>query len=392
MTAVTSQRFTWGQVRREWPTELTRPGGLHVKIRAAVVDHPGEFRIDTVELSEPRSDEVVIRVAAVGICHTDVKLASAGVPPRPAVLGHEGAGVVERVGSAVQAIRVGDRVAASFASCGACPRCLEGRPAYCVDFLAQNMGGRRSDGSSTIHRHQQPVEANFFGQSSFATHAIVAERNLVPLPDDVPFEIAAPMACGFQTGAGIVFNIVPLSVNSAVLIVGSGAVGLAAMLAARALGAAAVVVDPLETRRGLALELGATAAVDPRVADLAAACRDAAGKGFDLALDTSGVAEAQRAAFESLDRTGTLALIANGSTEVSVPTASLLTGKIIRGVIEGSAVPKLFLPRLFELWRRGQFPVERLIKTYDFEQISAAVAASASGDVVKPVLIVDPAR
>lgn len=360
----------------------------HRTVTAAVVETAGGgFRLDDVELDDPRPDEVLVRVEAVGVCHTDVKLAALGVPEPPAVLGHEGAGVVERVGSAVSRFRPGDRVVASFAWCGGCAACTGGHPASCDHFAALNMGGLRPDGSSPIHRAGEPIRASFFGQSSFATHSIVAERNLVALDDDVPFEIAAPLGCGLQTGAGAVVNLRPISFGSTVIVFGAGAVGMGALFAARAHGAVVVAVDPVESRRDLAVQLGAVAAVDPADPDLVEHARGAAGRGFDLALDTSGVSASHAAAFEALDRGGTLVLAAGGSPDVTVPMAGLQAGKVLRGITEGDAVPRRFIPLLVELWRRGLFPVERLIETFPLAGIGEAVAAAHAGTTIKPVLL-----
>ena len=359
-----------------------------MEITAAVVERAGApFTIRQVELLEPRPDEVLLRVEAVGVCHTDVKLAGLGVPPPPAVLGHEGAGVVEHVGATVRAVRPGDRIVVSFASCGECGTCRSGHPAYCDQFTVENMSGARPDGTATIRLDGEPIRANFFGQSTFATHAVVAERNIVALPDDIPFEIAAPMACGFQTGAGAVLNLRPILWGSTVLVFGAGAVGMGAVLAAVATGACVVVVDPIATRRSHALRLGAAAALDPGEPDLVGSCHRAAGRGFDLALDTSGVSAAQDAAFAALDRRGMLVLAAGGTTELTLPIAGLQAGKIVRGVTEGDAVPRLFLPRLFEMWRRGLFPIDDLITPFPLHDIASAVEAAHRGDVVKPVLL-----
>jgi aryl-alcohol dehydrogenase len=231
-------------------------------IVAAVIETGGApFRLESLELGPIQADEARVRIAACGICHTDLLIRGGSFPtPMPVVLGHEGAGVVEEVGAAVTRVAPGDRVVLSYASCGTCRTCATGRPYYCAEFGARNFGGARSDGTTALSRNGQPVHSHFFGQSSFATHAAVTERSLVRLPDDVPFEIAAPLGCGVQTGAGGVLNVLRPQAGAAIAVFGVGGVGLSAVMAAALTGCGTIVaVDVKPARLELARELGAGA-------------------------------------------------------------------------------------------------------------------------------------
>ncbi|MEU6235326.1 NAD(P)-dependent alcohol dehydrogenase [Kitasatospora sp. NPDC047058] len=379
-----------------------------VEATAAVVrEAGGPFRLETVRLDEPRPDEVLVRIRAVGICHTDLSVRAGRTPaPLPAVLGHEGAGTVEAVGSAVTRVRPGDTVVLTFASCGACPSCRTGRPVRCDHWAALNLfGGRRLDGSATVYgtghgpvddggsRTNAPLNGHFFGQSAFATHALATERNAVPVrAGDTPFELLAPFGCGVQTGAGAVFHVLRPRPGDTVVVFGAGAVGLAAVLAARLTPAARIVaVDLRPARLALARELGATEVVDAGTQDpVAAVAALTGGRGADHALETSGSVRALRQAVDALAVGGTCGVVgapAAGS-EVALDVPGLLArAPRIVGVNQGASVPERFLPALVGLFRAGRLPVDRLVRTYPFAAIEEAAEAARAGEVVKPVLL-----
>ena len=364
-----------------------------MKIHAAIVPAEGaDFELTAVDLDEPRDDELLVRIHAVGICHTDVA-AQHGVfgLPFPALFGHEGAGVVERTGAAVRGFAAGDRVAVSFRSCGECPTCAGGLPSYC-DLMGQlNYAGARPDGSHMIHRDGQPVSAAFFGQSSFATHVLTSTRNCVKLPDGVPFAVAAPLGCSAQTGAGSIFNALACRPGSSLLITGAGAVGLCAVMAAKLAGCHPVIVaEPLAARRDLALQLGATHAVDPATGELSAAVRRIAPAGVDHALDTSGRPDILDQAMAALAIRGVLALVGIPPDEAALPGRMMnfiASGQMVRGVIEGDADPATFLPLLMQYYLDGRFPLDRFVSLYDAAQINEAIADQKAGRCVKPVLL-----
>jgi aryl-alcohol dehydrogenase len=366
-----------------------------MQIQAAIAKRPGaDFEIEPLELSAPQHDEILVRIAAVGLCHTDLGVRDNPVGlALPAVLGHEGAGVVEAVGDSVVKVAPGDRVLISFRSCGVCPMCERGQPAYCRQLIAMNFGGARLDGGSSFVGGG--TASNFFGQSSFATHALTYERNLVKLPQDVPFSLAAPLACGVQTGAGSILRALDCRPGAAVAIIGGGTVGLSAVMAAKVRGCHPVIlIEPMETRRALALQLGATHAIDPFAGEIAPMMRAIAPAGVDYVLEASGAAAAAQAAFGYMGTRGVLGLVGvpPSGSQLHLPLDLAITfGFSVRGVIEGDSDPQSFIPELLALHRSGRLPFDRLITTFPFAQINAAVAEQKAGRVVKVVLLLDEA-
>ena len=349
------------------------------------------FALQELELGELRPDELLVRVAAAGICHTDLIVRDQWYPvPLPAVLGHEGAGTVERVGSAVAGFAPGDRVSMTFDSCGRCPTCQTGRPSYCHRFFERNFASARADGTSALSRRGALIHGHFFGQSSFATHAVAGARNVVALDDRIPLEIAAPFGCGIQTGAGAVLNALRAPAGSSIAVFGTGTVGLAAVLGAVVAGCTTIIgVDVNPARLALARDLGATHTVDARSEDAVARIQAVTGAGADFSLETTASPAVLRQAVECTAPTGVCGLIGAPAfgTEVSLDMNSILVaGRTLRGIVEGDSVPMVFLPRLGELWLQGRFPVDRLMTFYDFDQINDAAAAAEAGTVVKPVL------
>ncbi|TXS43955.1 NAD(P)-dependent alcohol dehydrogenase [Streptomyces sp. t39] len=358
------------------------------RVRAAVTAAPGApFALREAELEDPRPCEVLVRTTAAGICHTDLVMRDTW-PARltPMVFGHEGAGIVEAVGAEVTGIVPGDRVCLTFASCGTCEQCAADHPAYCHAARARNLSGGRPDGTTALTLGGAPLRAGFFGQSSFATHAVVHGRGVVKVPPDLPAEVAAPLGCSVQTGAGTVLNRLRPRPGSALVVLGAGGVGLSALMAAVAVGCDPVVaVDPVASRRALAVELGAGAAVAPGDG-LTATLRELTGGGAHHVVETTGRPEMARLAVGALRPRGELALLGMGG-EVTFDVMGLLAkGVRVHGVIEGDADPGRFLHELIALRGRGLLPVDRLVTTFPFEDIEAAVAAMRDGSVVKPVL------
>ena len=351
------------------------------QIRAAVLRRQGSLlKIETLELEGPRDDEVLVRIGAAGICHTDIDFCD-DWDGSPVVLGHEGAGVVEQVGKSVKNVQPGEPVVLSYQSCGRCRPCRRGHPAGCERFYEANFGFQRLDGSNALHR--SGVRGHFFGQSSFATRALATERNLVKVPGDLPLELLAPLGCGFQTGAGTVLNSLKVPMGASIAIFGTGAVGLAAVMAARLQGANPIIGVDINPRcLELALELGATHAIDNRHEDVASRITEITGSGVDYVLEITGDPRMYQAAIEVLHPEGTVALIANpGGGAGSLPG-----GRKTLGIIQGDAVPQRFIPKLIGLYQAGQFPFDRLVKFYDFREINQAIADAKRGDTIKPVL------
>jgi aryl-alcohol dehydrogenase len=362
-----------------------------VKITAALSSGAQTpFEIAEVDLDDPRGDEVLVRLTAAGVCHTDLATKAAWPHERsPIVLGHEGAGVVEAVGTDVTAVHPGQHVLLSYRSCRSCPTCEAGHPSYCRDFGTLNLIGSRPDGSTTMRRAGSSVYGSFFGQSSFATHALAYESNVVAVADDVDLTVAAPLGCGVQTGAGAVLGVLRPDSESSLVVFGAGGVGLSALMVAVATGVGTIIaVEPVAGRRLLATELGATATVDPARDDAVDAIRQLTGGGATHALDTTANGAVVNQAIEAMAPLGSLALVGVGAPELPISVRNVIGGgKTIRGVVEGDAVPQDFLPRLLALHRERRLPLEKLIRKYPFDEINQAFADAASGAVVKPVLV-----
>ncbi|MFC8728886.1 MULTISPECIES: alcohol dehydrogenase catalytic domain-containing protein [Streptomyces] len=319
---------------------------------------------------------MIVRIEATGVCHTDL-VTRQRLGDSPAVLGHEGCGTVERLGSAVTELAVGERVVVSFASCGGCAHCRAGVPGYCAWATALNGAGRRLDGSPTIRVAGEPVFGSFFGQSSFATAALTSARSCVPV-GDVPPEVAAPLGCGFLTGAGAVLNVLRPGQDDRLLVIGSGGVGSAAALTALSEGVEVVVAEPQPARRKLAEQAGAAV-----VASL-----DETVQPVTHVLDTTGRPEAIAHALTLLKPCGVLALVGLGAAKVPIDVQSMvMRGLRIRGCVEGDADPAVLVPDLIQRYRHGRLPLDRLVTTYPLAELDRAVADQRSGLTTKPVLV-----
>jgi aryl-alcohol dehydrogenase len=354
-----------------------------MQITAAVTRSPDSpFMLESVDLDEPRADEVLVRISASGVCHTD--LSSKSRIPGPAVLGHEGAGVVEAVGAGVTGVKPGDHVLLSYRSCGECAACRTAHRPYCSRSVLLNSSGRRTDGSATLSQNGSPLFGSFFGQSSFAQYALASADNVVVVDPWLDLTVAAPLGCGFQTGAGAVLNVLIPEQDSRLVVFGAGGVGLAAVMAANAMGVGDIVaVDPVVSRRAKAVELGASRTVDPTTEDVATAVR-----GASHALDTTGIPEVVATALHALGPRGILVVVGLGARHTTIDIVDLLlNGKMIRGCIEGDANPSEFIPGLLELHAQGKFPMEALVRRYEAADIETAVADSRSGEAIKPVLV-----
>ncbi|MBJ7483884.1 NAD(P)-dependent alcohol dehydrogenase [Brevundimonas sp.] len=367
-----------------------------MKITAALVAASGEdFILSDALLDDPRPDEILVEIKAVGVCHTDIYAQHGGFPgfKPPAVLGHEGAGIVVATGDAVSKVTVGDRVALTFRHCGACRKCKSGHPAYCTTMPNLNYAGSRPDGTQSISVESVAVSSSFFGQSSFATHALTYETNVVRLDGCTDFSLAAPMGCGFQTGVGAVLNSFCCKAESALLVVGGGAVGLSAVIAAKYVGCETImVVEPVAARRDLAMELGATLAIDPLAEhDWVKIARKKRPEGLDFVLDTTGRADALESAMQALGPQGVLGCVGipQGGPPPGDIKAMVVYGQSIQGIIEGDSLPDVLIPQMIALCASGQLPLDRLITTYPFSQINQAVADQAAGLCVKAVLTLD---
>jgi len=366
-----------------------------VKINAAIARAAHQpFSIEEADIEDPRADEVLVKIHGVGLCHTDLIARDQFIPiALPAILGHEGAGVVAAVGEQVTKVKAGDRVVLSFASCGRCRRCAENLPSYCASFPALNYSGRRPDGSSGLSISGAPISSSFFGQSSFASHALTHERNLVKVDDSsMRLQLLGPLGCGFQTGAGAVMRSLACEPGSSICVFGGGPVGLAAIMGAAIRGCGTIIlVEPIAARRTMAKALGATHLIDSASGEVGEAIRAIVPAGVDYALDSSGREEVVMTGLGALGSHGLLGLVGvppRPESAISVNLASLITfGHRIHGIIEGDSDLDRFIPELLDHFKAGRFPFDTLVKTYPIDQINEAIAAQLRGDCIKAVLI-----
>lgn len=356
-------------------------------VAAIATDQSQQFEFGDVVAGPLRDDEVLVAVKAAGVCHTDIVARDGFLPvPKPIILGHEGAGIVQAVGASVRALVPGDHVVMSYLSCGECRECRNGFPASCARLPEHCFSGGRPDGTHAVHRREGgPLHDRFFGQSAFATLAVANERNVFPIPADLPFELAAPLGCGVMTGAGAVWNELEVQQGTSVAVFGVGAVGLAAVMAAAAAGATRIVaVDRLPARTALALELGATDAVDASQFGSGAVTSL-----VDHAIDTTGNAEVIGHAFASLGQRGKLALVAPPPPDqpLNVNAAALILGsRRLMGVIEGGGSAGVTIARIVDLHAQGLFPLERIVRCYDFASINQAMRDAEQGEAIKAVV------
>jgi aryl-alcohol dehydrogenase len=366
---------------------------MTLRTKAAIVfQRGGAFTFDDVEIDDPRPGEVLVRMVASGICHTDIAARDGLFATRfPAVFGHEGAGIVEKVGKGVNRVRGGEKVVLSFSSCGKCSRCDEGHPAHCLAFDELNFSGVRTDGSPTIRDlNGAPVTACFLGQSSLALYVLTRERNVIPVDAVGEEDLAgfAPLGCGVQTGAGTVLNELRPRPGESVVVFGVGTVGLSSVMAARLAGAEPIVaVDIIPFRLELARELGATLAIDGRREDVGTRLRETVGE-IDHAVETTGVSRVIDQALRSLGPMGKISLLgvsADDADERISPKSPGPHQEVIYS-IAGDSDPQKFIPFLIECNREGKFPFNKLIRKYPASKINEAVRDSRDGVTVKPVI------
>lgn len=361
--------------------------------RAAVVHSVNApFSFEDIVLDDLQSAEVLVKIVASGLCHTDLAVVQGDLPGIfPLVLGHEGAGIVERIGSGVTGLAVGDHVAVSFASCGHCSNCLAGRAAYCIKFMMLNIGGVREDGTGTMSAPDGgEMHGSFFGQSSFATHAIVAARNAVKIAKDVPLEIVGPLGCGIQTGAGTVLNSLNIPAGSSVVVSGTGAVGLSAIMGAKVAGATTIIaVDVLDERLEFAKRLGATHVVNGGTDDVVATIMQITdGMGAAYGVDTTAIPAVVQNVVNATCFGARIALLGIGAPGATISLGLVSgAGKTFIGAVEGDSVPQIFIPELIAMYRAGLFPFDELITTYPFEDLDKAIADTRSGASIKAVLV-----
>lgn len=359
-----------------------------MKITAAVAPAKNQaFEMQEVELDAPKDNEVLIKIVATGVCHTDVAGQEGLTTPFEAVFGHEGAGIVEQVGAAVSSVKPGDHVVLSFSYCGQCRNCLAGHPGMCEKINELNFFGSNFDGSHRLHSSHGDLNL-YFGQSSFATYAVADEHNVVKVPDDVDLTILGPLGCGIQTGAGTVLNYMQPSKDDTIAIFGMGPVGLAAVLGAKVAGAKRIIVfDRKDTKLAFAKEFGATDCYNSLQVDPEEVIKDIEPGGVDFSLDTTGVPAVAETAVHILRPAGEAVLVGiGGDLKLNMMTDLVAESKKVAGLVEGDAIPQKFIPEMIKYYREGLFAFDKMIKVYDFKDLNQAMDDFKAGKVLKPVV------
>jgi aryl-alcohol dehydrogenase len=356
---------------------------------AAVVRTPeGPFTLETVALDDLRADEVLVRIEAAGVCHTDLEMQH--IVPMPAVVGHESAGIVEETGSSVDYVKPGDRVIISWPACGECPSCISGRRDLCYVQFPLLFSGRRLDGSQTIKLGNEWISGAFFQQSSFAEYSIAPSSSLVRVENDLPWELLGALPCGVMTGAGSIINALQVGVREDLAVFGAGGVGMSAIMAGRLVGADPIIaVDINSDRLALALELGATHVVNAATEDVVAKLAEIVPEGLRFAFDASGAPSSWSSALLSLGSGGVFGIAAPPRADGFGVDPNVMLSKAarIQFILAGAATPRIFLPKLMKWYEQGRFPVDKLIMTFAFADINTAFTESKAGRAIKPVLL-----
>lgn len=359
-------------------------------INGAIVEEKGDIRLEEMTIAEPKADEVRVKMVGTGICHTDLSVANQAIDtPLPIVLGHEGAGIIEKVGENVTNFQEGDNVVLSFAFCNTCDTCLQGNPGACENLAPLNFSGTMIDGTKRIRKDDEDV-ATLFGQSSLATYAIAHESHLVKVDQDVDISIMGPLACGIQTGAGVVLKKLKPEFGSSIAIFGCGGVGLSAVMSANLLGCDKIIaVDVNDDRLELAKELGATHVFNgSETDDIVEEIQSLTDGGVEYSFDSTAVPQVINQALNSLAVNGTLAVVGvGGEVPVEMYTDVVIPNRTIVGVTQGASVPSIFIPELVKYYNEGRFPFDKLIKKYTLDQLSEALDDMESGETIKPVIV-----
>ncbi|KAH7152684.1 alcohol dehydrogenase [Dactylonectria macrodidyma] len=356
----------------------------------------GPFSLEQIGVDNIRHDEALVEIHATGLCHTDLSCANGTLPASaPAVLGHEGAGIVTEVGSGITDLAVGDKVLLSFAHCSECEQCQSGHPAYCYSFVPLNFGGKRIDGSSTLSLlkggEKQGMYSSFFGQSSFARHTIAHRSSLVKVSNDTDLALFAPLGCGLQTGAGAILNTLDVQAGKTVAVFGVGSVGMSAIMAAKMRGAKEIIaIDLQQSRLDLAKKMGATSTILGSDDDIVAQVQKLSPpNGVHYAVDCSGIPAVIETMIDCLGTRGKAATVGApkpGKRAGVDVFAHLVNGRQYVGCCEGDSVPSQIIPYLMEQHAKGNYPIENIISFYDIKDFGQAIRDTKNGKTLKAVL------
>ena len=365
-----------------------------MKSRAAVLFEAGQtVEIREVDVQDPAPGEVRIQMAAGGVCHSDLHVMSGHLPaPLPAVLGHEGAGIVADVGIGVTAVKPGDHVIPLWRlSCGECEYCSGGRPALCAAGTEIRWSGRLLDGTTRFKLDGEEIK-HFAGVSSFSNYTVLPEQAVLKIPDDLPLERAALLGCAVITGVGAVTHGAAVKPGGTVAVFGTGGVGVNVVQGAALSGAEQIIaVDLIPSRLEEAKRFGATHAVNASEGDPVEQIRDlTGGRGVDYSFEVIGLPVTMRQAYDCLAKRGVAMMvgISPSTAEITIPSMSLVfEERVVTGSLYGSAAPKIDIPRLIDLYRAGKLMLDELLtRTYPIEEINQAYADLESGATLRSVV------
>lgn len=363
-------------------------------IQAYVNRKDNEIKKENLFIGEPGLNQVLIKMVACGVCHTDAVVMNNIMPvPRPSVLGHEGVGIVEEVGPGVLDLAVGDHVVMSYPSCGICDACRKGHPYACKYSSKLFWGGAYFDGTKKLTDEEGTEVSVMFGQGAFAQYAIANTRYCVKVDPDVDLKMLSSLGCGIQTGASSVINVMHPVAGDSIVVFGTGAVGLSAVMAARICGCSQIIaVDIVEERLSLAKELGATDVINSKeVSDVAAEVKKlTGGEGAVFSFESTGHAELIVTALDSLRSEGTEVFVsATGPQMISfMPDLQMMSQcKTLTGVVEGASDPQTFIPLLVQFYKEGKLPLDKITKFYSFDELDKAFEDSHTGATIKPVIV-----
>lgn len=367
-----------------------------MKTRAAVVRERDQLTIEEIDLDPPREGEVLVRMRSAGVCHSDLHTLRGELRTQPPlVLGHEGAGVVEEVGPGVTTVAPGDHVMVNWLPAdGTCPSCLRGQPNLCHRFASTTFAGKLLDGTSRLHTTDGIELKHYLTASTMSERMVLMEDCMIPIADDVPFDVAAITGCAVVTGVGAVVNTAHVAAGSSAAVIGCGGIGLSMVQGCRLSGCNPIVaVDVVPAKLALATEMGATHTVDASQADPVDSVQQLTDGGPDYVFDSVGSAGTVGQALRTV-RAGGEAVIAGlhaALEEIPVPAAALiLQNKTLRGSFAGSLRPRVDLPRLIELWQAGRLQTDKLItRTYALDDLAAAFDDMEAGRVARGVIAFD---
>ena len=364
-----------------------------MRVLAAITHVQGQLSIEEVDLSPPKASEVLVRIIACGVCHTDAAALHGIIPVTlPIILGHEGVGIVEETGGDVTTLKKGDRVILSFPSCGQCDYCRDSHPYACDNLNTLFFDGTYNDGTKRFSQNGQDI-SSFFGQGAFADHVIVDARNAVKVDVETDHDLAnlCSLGCGVQTGAGAVLLCIQPKKGTSLAVFGCGGVGMSAIMAAAIAGCTTIIgIDVVPDRLALAQELGATHVVNSAETDPVAEIKRITGGGAHNSVESSGHANVTLQALACLRREGrAVVLSVTGPETISLPLEALLLNPsaTLTGLSEGASNPQTFIPQLVQYYQEGKLPVDKLVKYYDFKDIEQAFGDSHKGIAIKPVLL-----